>query len=146
MRKNIFRLVLVSAFVSIIISCAKEDGTTTSPSSSTPTLDRDKFLGNWQVESHHSTGQTLFWGMDFLEATSTSEVYIDNLDQMGAGNHVTATVSGSTFTIPQQSVSTSSGTEIFSGSGSYTGGNLSFNYIVDDGTPNIDTVSATAHR
>jgi len=147
MRKNIFRFALVAAFVSTIISCQKNDETTPSPGGGggSTTLARDKFLGTWHVTSHHSpSGQTLYWDMTVVASTDTSnkdEIFLDNFDQIGSTNFVRANVSSSNFTIPQQ---TSAGSS-FNGSGTYSSGNLSFNYIADDGVQ-IDSVTATAHK
>jgi hypothetical protein len=141
MRKNIFRIALVTAFIAALASCKKTDDTTpTSPG--TPVLDRDKFAGTWHVTSHHTvTTVTQFWDMTGLAASADAEILFDNFDQIGTGHSVTASVSGSSFTIPQQTA----GGETIKGSGTYSNGNLSFTYTADDGVQ-IDTVSATAHK
>ena len=140
MRKNIFRFALIAAFVSAFIACQKNTDTT--PSNGAQTLDRDKFLGAWHVTSHHTvTSVTQFWDMTAVTGSSSSEILLDNFDQIGSTHSVTASVSGSSFTIPQQTA----GGETIKGSGSYSNGNLTFNYTADDGVQ-VDTVSATAHK
>ena len=128
--KNIFCFIIITAFISAIISCKKSDDTTPST-----------FTGTWHVTSNHTITTQQHWDMTIVAGSSASEILLDNFDQIGNTNHVTATVSGSSFTIPQQTVSST----VFKGTGSLSNGNLSFNYTADDGV-RIDTVSATAHK
>jgi hypothetical protein len=148
MRKNIFRFALLSAFVSVIASCQKNDdnGPTGGGGGG---LDRDKFITTasapWIVESHHSpSGQTLFWNMHVFAGNSSNEILLDNFDQMGNGNYVIATVSDNSFTISQQTAGDST---TYSGTGTYNTNNntISFNYTADDGVQ-VDNVSASAHK
>ncbi|MFI5164914.1 MAG: hypothetical protein ACHQHP_06680 [Bacteroidia bacterium] len=143
MRKNIFRLAIVAGFISTIISCQKNDETT--PSATTGVLARDKFLGTWHVESHHRpSNQTLFWDMTIIASTDTSnksEIFLDNFDQIGTTNFLRANVNSNSFTVPSQTFSSST----YNGSGTYSGGNLSFSYTEFDGQQ-TDSVTATAHK
>jgi hypothetical protein len=140
MKKLLF--VLAIAFVSVFVACQKEDDAPGGGGGSG--LDRDKFLGQWTVNSHHSpSGQSLFWQMNIVAGASTNEIFLDNFDQMGAGNYVRANVSGNTFTIPTQ---TGPDSVIYNGSGSYSNSALSFNYTADDQANPIDNVNASATR
>ena len=137
MRKNIFRFAFVAAFISIIISCQKNSDT--SPTG----LDRDKFIGAWNVSGHGTQSSNQHWTMTIVAGSSNSEMLLDNFDQIGSTHSVTASVSGSSFTIPQQTVSGN----IFKGSGNYnSNGSLSFNYTADDQSNPVDTVTATATK
>jgi hypothetical protein len=139
LKKNIFRLALVAVFIATIVSCQKEDDP---PSGGGGGLDRDKFLGAWHVASTGTESNNQFWDMTIVAGSSNSEIYLDNFDQMGATNHVTATVSGSSFTVPQQTVNGI----IYKGNGTYSSSTLTFNYTADDQANPIDTVSASANR
>jgi hypothetical protein len=146
MRKNIFRLALVAVTVSLISSCAKEDD---NDGPVNQTLDRDKFITHgtpWHVRSQHSpSGQIHYWDMTIVAGSSSSEILLDNFDQMGSTNHVTASVSGNGFTIsPQYGPPDST---LYQGSGTFNTNNstLTFTYSADDGVQ-VDQVSATANR
>jgi hypothetical protein len=135
--KNIFRLILVAAVLSTIISCQKEDDP---PAGGGTGLDRDKFMGTWHVTSNHTITSQQFWDMTVVAGSSNSEMRLANFDQIGGTNSIIASVSGNNFSFSQ----THNGTQ-YQGSGSYSSGNLSFSYTADDGVQ-VDTVSATAQR
>ncbi len=141
-KKNILRIVMISAITSIIINgCAKQDNVT---------LDRDKFLGTWHVTSHHSDttiAATETWDLSIepASAAAAEQIVMKNFNQTGADKTVYADVSGSNLTIPGTVVylSGGAGQETIEGTGSLSGSTLSFTYTSYDGQI-TDHVTATA--
>jgi hypothetical protein len=138
MKKGILRIFVLSAVISVFaIGCAKEDEPLPDPG----TPDRDKFFGTWHVTSNH-TQLTVpqYWDMIITASNSSSDqILIKDFDQQ-TGTTIYATVNGNSFSIPAQVISG----ETVQGSGSYSGGNLTFSYTATD--TQTDNVNATAKR
>lgn len=99
---------------------------------------RDKFARNWNCKET-CEGQITYYNSNITkEPNNTSQVLIYNLYSLGANNFAKATVSGNSITIPQQTIDVFS----VSGSGTYAGNKIEFNYVVNDGSGNV-SVAAT---
>lgn len=99
---------------------------------------RDKFVRNWNCKEL-CEGQITYYNSNITkEPNNTSQVLIYNLYSLGTNTFAKATVSGNSITIPQQTIDVFS----VSGSGTFTGNKIEFNYVVNDGSGNT-SVAAT---
>jgi hypothetical protein len=129
--RSLIALLLV-AFVIVFDSCEKtdEDGPTTS--------DRDAFIGDYAAESTGPGGNRNFTLHITASASAPDQIKMVNFDG-GNGTAIFATVSGTSMTIPSQSVSG----ESYQGNGSINGKNLSITFSVDDGQGTPENRSLT---
>lgn len=127
-RKQLFSVLffLIFCLISLIISCTPEDETPK------PAEDaRDKFVATWTCRETCG-GQTVTFQVSIEKnASNSTEILIDNFNQLGTSNKAKGIVAGANITIAQQNV----GGFAVNGSGSIdtkqTTINLSYN--VDDG-------------
>ena len=131
--KKILRVfIFVTIISSLIIGCAKNDDPATP--------DRDKFIGTWHVSAHGSQSGDQFWDMTISASNSSAEqILITNFD-LQRGTTTIAGVSGNNFSISSQHI----GGVTVQGSGSYSGGSLTFHYTSTD--TQTDDVNATAKK
>jgi hypothetical protein len=135
MKKNIFRIILIIAAISIgITGCQKEDEN--GPAGS----DRDKFLGTWKVSAKDQLSSYNYQMSIRTGSSSLDQVLIDNFDA-NSGTTTTASISGNNISIPQQIISG----DTIVGSGTYNNGSITLHYTVRDGQENL-SVTATATR
>jgi hypothetical protein len=129
MKKALILLTFALAIPVLFNSCTKDK-----------TDDRDAFVGTWQVSETWTnslgSGTDNYTMTIAVSSTASNAVLITNF--AGVGYTASATISGSSITIPVQ---ISSG-DSFSGSGSISGSTLIFNYSVVDGW----TASCTATK
>lgn len=129
MKKIFLPVVMVTAF----IGCAPDDDDIAIPA--------NDLTGTWTV----SEKSTIFNPSAYkvtVEEVSSSQLRFINFYQLGTQHSVNVNISGSTLTIPQQSVSG----HTIEGSGSIKDENeLSLNYTANDGSE-VDSVSAVFTR
>ena len=120
--------------VILIASCQKEE---TNPA--TTTADRDKFLATWRVqETSQRYGATAYEMIISKDTSNTSDIIIQNINQLGSKFWVRALVSGSYFNISPQVVSGN----IISGSGYLQSPTIvSLKYTKDEGGGIVDSLS-----
>ena len=90
------------------------------------TADRDKFIGTWDGQSDGSGGHRNFSLIISASSSAPDQIKMQNFD--GGSGLVFATVSGSSFSIPSQTVTG----ETIQGSGNHSGTALSFTFSIDD--------------
>ena len=119
--QNIFTVskILMCCFLVVVSSCEDLDEALS---------DRDKICDTWKCSEN---GQSAFLVEIEADNTNINGVKIYNFNLLGSGVYATATVSGMSISIPQQ---TQDGFKI-SGSGTIKGGyeEISLSYKVDDG-------------
>lgn len=131
------KLLFASAFAALAFTaCQPEE-------EPTPADPRDPFVASWNVNENSSLIGNNPYVVHINKSTSnTSQVLIENLYNIGFSYKATATIDGTSMTIPQQ---TYNGNQL-RGSGSKTGANtISITYYMDNGST-IDTCTATLTR
>lgn len=126
--KNILLFILIT---SSLIACQPEDDDIATPATD--------ITGIWTCsEASKEFGNTTY--KVTVEKVSDSEMKFINFYNLGTQHSAKVTVSGSSLTIPRQDISD----QEISGDGTINGKtSLSFDYIADDGSGTIDTVTAT---
>jgi hypothetical protein len=115
-KKNIFRFILIGAFIAFISSCAKDD----------TTIGTDKYVGQWTCkEAQGSVSTTFTINIQKHGSEDTLDVY--NFDNLGTNEKAIFIINENSIVIPSQTVSNFS----VSGYGTYTSGKLNLNYTVD---------------
>jgi hypothetical protein len=139
MKKTFKYLIIVAAFMSLQTTCNNNDNP---PDNTDP---RDKFVGNWtcvETSTLNKKGTSSYTVAISLNTGNSSQIDLANFYGLGSAKTVYAVVAGDVATIPDQSIS---GTTGFSakGSGSITSSDTKINwdYYVNDGAE-IDTCSA----
>ncbi|MFN8166651.1 MAG: hypothetical protein U0X76_10940 [Bacteroidia bacterium] len=127
--------ILLIALSVIVTSCEKTDPD--QPNSA----DRDKFIGTWYGNSTGTGGSRSFTLTITSGSSSADQILLKNFDAAGNTTTIYATVSGSSFSFSSQLI----GSDTYQGNGSYSSGNLSFTFSVDDGQT-IDNRSGSAHK
>jgi hypothetical protein len=91
---------------------------------------RAKFLGTWTANDKTGTSTTLVYTVPVSVAPSVTSILIGNkFSDDFFTNNITANVSGTTFTIPEQSPDGSTGYKV-KGDGSITNGKITVNYTL----------------
>jgi hypothetical protein len=131
-RNFFFAAILVSA---VFVSCQ--------PDEETPADARDPFVAAWTLNENSSQiGATQYTVHINKVTTSTTQVQIENLYNIGFNFKAIAEISGTSMTLNQQ---TYNGNQLH-GSGTKTGTNsITMTYYVNNGTT-IDTCTATLSR
>ena len=106
--------------------------------------DRSKFLGTWNINANGTQSGHLAYSIEILAGgSSPAQVNMKNFDFQGNSTSTFAEVDGSNLVIlPDNQVV---GGDTLSGTGSYSNGQLTFNYTVRDGIT-VDVVTATGTR
>jgi hypothetical protein len=123
MKKTLILLNLAFLVAIIFNSCKKED---TDP--------RDNYVGSFLISQDWEnvfgqSGSKTYSLTIIKSSTNSSEIILNNLD--GGIDGVRATVSGTTFQIPSQSVAYVDYSWTVHGNGSLVGNNIVFNYSCD---------------
>lgn len=131
---------LVGVFF-VLYSCEKnstEDGPTT--------VDREKYLGDWQGSSDGNVNGPLNFNMTITASNSApDQILMDNFDGIGEGLKIVASVDGNSITIPGAPLNIV-GSDTITGSGTYNSNHtLSFTFTVKDGQT-TDYRTASAHQ
>lgn len=134
-----YKIIVAGAVIALsIASCSKEDDAVT--------LDREKFLGTWHVESHGTNSGTQHYNVTITGAASQPEqIVMSNFDLTGDSTTVYGEVSGNSLLIPGTVIYFSGGQVTVEGTGSYSSGVLTMNYTSNDQVE-VDTVSVTATK
>ena len=140
-RKSFFRIGMMAGIVSMIaIGCTQDDPNEIS-------LPRDKFIGTWTMESHHSDpnqAAVQHWDLIIDAASSESLVALKNFDNTGNVT-IYANVNGNNLTIPETSVDPDIGDErTIKGTGNMNGDVLSFTYTSVEAQV-TDSATAVSH-
>lgn len=108
-----------------------------------PADERDVYVAAWTVNEHSSQIGASTYTVHINKSTSNaSQVLIENFYNLGFSFKATADISGTTITIPQQTLNSNQ----LHGSGTKTGANsISLTYYMNDGST-IDTCTATLTR
>lgn len=135
MNKQFRFFVLFFALVSFLYSCDPNDP-------DNPNTDpRDKFAGSWACNETSSQNGTInpYYVTISLNLNNSSQIYLANFYQMGAGNKVYAVVANNNATIIEQTVAGFT----CKGSGNYntSTSKINWTYYVNDGA-DIDTCIA----
>ncbi len=132
-QKKIVALVMI-IFLSILSGCEKTEPDVAAN-------DRDKFIGIWNAESFGSGGTRNFTLTITASNSSSDQVLMQNFDGGGSNTFVPATIEGDSLSIIRTVVSG----ETIEGSGIYSGGDLSFNFTIDDGQ-GVENRTCTASK
>ena len=124
----------IVAFFSFLTACEK-----TEPDIATN--DRNKFIGIWNAESLGSGGTRNFTLTITASNSSSDQVLIQNFDGGGSNTFVPATIEGDSLSLIRTVVSG----ETIEGSGIYSGGDLRFNFTIDDGQ-GVENRTCTASK
>lgn len=109
-----------------------------------PTVeDREKFLGNWETtETSTLYPQPITFQISIEEDMNSSQIRLYNIYQLGTDVYAYAVVTGSSFTIPEQTVNNM----IIEGYASLDGENkINIDYSVNDGA-DLDDVTGEMIR
>ena len=133
----IYRLgIILLGCVLLISSCKTDDD---DPLTAT----RDDYIGLWQCDEFGNNQQpTGTYQVEIIKHnTDNSKVLIDNFNQLGIGIQAIATIDNTSITIAQQIVDNN----VVSGSGYITNNltSIEFLYYVDDGSGQIENITAT---
>lgn len=107
--------------------------------------DRDKITDTWNCNEESSLFGKTSYDSDISKSSSDSvTIYIDNIYQLGFATEANATLDNRKIIIPQQQVEGN----IIEGNGQVSSNyqSIEFNYIVDDGSGDIDNVYALYTR
>ena len=142
--KKILFLGLISSLFLIMYSCNPDDDNIDNVSDDA----RDKITATYdcnetsQIYAKSTKDINSHYIVEIDKDTSTTDkVYIANFYNLGIDKDVTASMSGLTITIPTQ---TTDGI-VFKGSGTIASNykTIEWNYTADDGSGQVDTVTAT---
>lgn len=113
--------ITVTAFVFTLISCAKDDANNPNSPITPSTDSRDALVGTWNVSENSTTSTTpnTYVVTIAKHGSNSSAVVIDNFYGLNTYT-VSATVSGSSFVIPYQSIKNNTNSTIGFASGSGT--------------------------
>ena len=144
-RKNLFRTALAIVMVSMIVTGCQPD------ENDVIELPRDKFLGTWNMTSHHSDpnqAETQHWDLiiEPASAAATEQIILKNFDQTGTNKTVYADVNGNNLSLPATVIYLDGGgQQTIEGSGTLSGATLSFEYTSFDGIV-VDSATASGTK
>jgi hypothetical protein len=122
----------------VTYTATNDNGTTTATRSVNVVIGQDNWLVSWNAISDCSSTQFPISGTPTITANGENGLNIENFFQL-VGGTVTATINGSTITIPEQIVNITVGDVILSGTGTMnsTGTQFQVNYTYENTTPFI---------
>ena len=134
--KNKIKIAAIFILVVLVLitGCEKSEPDVT-------TNDRDKFIGAWLAQSVGSGGTRNFTLTITASNSASDQVIMQNFDGGGTNTFIPATINGNSLSIIRTVVSN----ETIEGTGSYSGGSLSFNFTVYDGQ-GVESRTCTAHK
>lgn len=127
MKKTVYALICFSACVILLTSCEKDED------------DRDKFVGSFALSETWTldgggTGTDSYNISISKSDVNKSDIIIGNLGNtinvFGAQMNVTATVTGSSFSIPTQSIALGANSVTVTGTGSLNDKLITINYVI----------------
>ena len=135
MKKVLSYLMLVTILSLTLFSSCKKD-----------VDDRDAFIGTWNVMENWSNpyggSGTDNYTINISKSSSTSNgIIITSLGGVYYNFTINATVSGSSVTIPNQTINSGGDLYNVSGSGTISGSTMNFTYYVLDGWTGICTAT-----
>lgn len=125
-------LLSVSAFSAVTMTSCTKDKTCDVgyEGSDCKTEVRAKFLGTWNANDKTGTSTTLVYTVPVSTGSSLSTILIGNkFSDDFFDNNITANVSGTTFTIPEQTPDGAAGYKV-KGEGSITNGKITITYTL----------------
>lgn len=125
-------LLSVSAFSAVTMTSCTKDKTCDAgyEGSDCKTEVRTKFLGTWTANDKTGTSTTLVYTVPVSVGSTVTSILIGNkFSDDFFTNNITATVSGTTFTIPEQTPDGSASYKV-KGEGSIANGKITINYTL----------------
>jgi hypothetical protein len=122
----------------VTYSATNDNGTTTATRTVNVVVGQENWLVSWNAISDCSGTQFPINGTPTITANGTTGLNIENFFSL-AGGTVTATINGSTITIPEQTINVTVGDVILSGTGTMnaTGTQFQVTYTYENTTPFI---------
>lgn len=105
------------------------------------TTDREKFIGVWRAQSIGPGGNRNFTLTIAASNSAPDQVLMQNFDGGGTNTFIPASIAGNSLSIIRTVVSG----ETIEGFGTYSGGDLSFNFTIDDGQ-SLESRTCTAQK
>jgi hypothetical protein len=119
----------------LLTSCSTQDDPTATPANTDP---RDKFHGNWAVSENSKDYGPSTYNCTISDSSEASYIFIAYL--YGFNKKIYSTVSGSTFSIPTQTIQGSN----VSGNGILANAtHINLTYYVKTTSTHYDTITAT---
>lgn len=139
MRYRILSLILVLTSFTYLQSCVPDDDQVPKPDE---TDTRSKYTGDWNISENSQVFGTTNYLINIKAGSGSSEILLTNFYNLGFQDSVTATLSGTSISIPTQTVDG----HTVSGSGNIeTDKFITLNYKVNDGSGN-DNVTAELRK
>jgi hypothetical protein len=122
----------------VTYSATNDNGTTTATRTVNVVVGQENWLVSWNAISDCSGTQFPINGTPTITANGTTGLNIENFFSL-VGGTVTATINGSTITIPEQTINVTVGDVILSGTGTMnaTGTQFQVTYTYENTTPFI---------
>ncbi len=132
-QKKIFAVFILTV-ITLITGCEKTE-------TDISTTDREKFIGVWRAQSIGPGGNRNFTLTITASNSAPDQVLMQNFDGGGTNTFIPASIVSSSLSIIRTVVSG----ETIEGFGSYSGGDLSFNFTIDDGQ-SVESRTCTAQK